>query len=110
MRLNQIRIAAAIFAAGFGPLIATPLSAQDAPAAAALHYSVQTTLVGTLLDDPVALAILERLIPTIVANEMFHTMGRSQTLASIQQYEPVALSDEVLAAIQAEFDKLAASR
>lgn len=86
--------------------LATPAAAQQAPAPAP-HYSVQTTQVGTLLDDPAAKAILERLIPTVYANEMFQTMGRSQTLKSIQQYEPVALSDAVLAAIQAELDKLA---
>ncbi|MEO5706335.1 MAG: hypothetical protein ABIT10_08515 [Alteraurantiacibacter sp.] len=85
---------------------AVPATAQDAPAPAA-PYSVSTTQVGTLLDDPQAKAILERMIPAVYANEMFQTMGRSQTLRSIQQYEPVALSDAVLAAIQAEFDKLA---
>ena len=68
---------------------------------------MQTTQVGVLLDNPATKAILERMIPTVYANEMFQTMGRSQTLKSIQQYEPVALSDAVLAAIQAEFDKLA---
>lgn len=85
---------------------AIPATAQQAPAPAQ-HYSVQTTQVGTLLDDPRAKAILERMIPTVYANEMFQTMGRSQTLKSIQQYEPVALSDAVLASIQAELDKLA---
>jgi hypothetical protein len=80
-------------------------AAQDAPAPAT--YSVSTTPVGTLLDDPRTKAILERMIPTVYANEMFQTMGRSETLRGIQQYEPVALSNEVLAAIQAEFDKLA---
>lgn len=87
-------------------LLAAPAAAQQAPAPVQ-HYSVQTTQVGTLLDDPAAKAILERMIPTVYANEMFQTMGRSQTLKSIQQYEPVALSDAVLAAIQAELDKLA---
>lgn len=86
-----------------------PAAAQDAPAPASA-YSVSTTQVGTLLDDPRTKAILERMIPTVYANEMFQTMGRSQTLRSIQQYEPVALSDAVLAAIQAEFDKLAADQ
>ena len=45
---------------------------------------------------------LKKLIPTVYANEMFQTMGRSETLRGIQQYEPVALSNEVLAAIQEE--------
>lgn len=36
--------------------------------------------------------------------------GRSLTLKAIQQYEPDALSDENLAKIQAEFDKLPAKK
>ncbi|RIV85512.1 hypothetical protein D2V17_10500 [Aurantiacibacter xanthus] len=70
-------------------------------------YSVGTTQVAVLLDDPKAAAILERLIPTVYANDLFQTMGRSQTLAAIQQYEPAALTDAKLAEIQAEFDRLA---
>jgi hypothetical protein len=37
---------------------------------------------------------------------MFKTAGRELTLKAIQQYEPDALSDENLARIQAEFDKI----
>lgn len=86
--------------------VAAPAYAQEAPAAQAKHYSVAATVVGTLLDDPAANAILKRVIPTVYANDMFQTMGRSLTLKAIQQYEPDALSDENLAKIQAEFDKL----
>jgi hypothetical protein len=87
---------------------AGPALAQDAPAAKAAHYSVSETLVGKLLDDPAAVAILQRLIPTVYANDMFKTMGRDLTLKAIQQYEPDALSDANLAKIQAEFDKIPA--
>ncbi len=83
-------------------------SAQEESTAPAEHYSVETTLVGTILDDPAAAAVLERIIPTVYANEMFTTMGRSQTLKGVQQYEPAALNDETLAQIQAEFEKLPA--
>lgn len=99
-------LAAFVLATSSFGLLAAPAAAQEAPAPAQ-HFSVETTQVGTLLDNPATKAILERMIPTVYANEMFQTMGRSQTLKSIQQYEPVALSDAVLAAIQAEFDKLA---
>jgi hypothetical protein len=88
--------------------VAAPGFAQQAAATPAGHYSVATTLVGTLLDDPAANAILKRMIPTVYANDMFQTMGRSLTLKAIQQYEPDALSDENLAKIQAELDKLPA--
>ena len=77
-------------------------------AAAAAHYSVETTPVGKLLDDPAANALLKRMIPSVYGNEMFHTMGRDNTLRGIQQFEPEALNDANLAKIQAELDKLPA--
>ena len=86
------------------PMLAAPALAQAAQPA---HYSVTDTLVGKLIDDPAAAAILEKLVPTVWANEMFQSMGRELTLKAIQQYEPV-LSDEKLAEIQAEFDKIPA--
>jgi hypothetical protein len=109
MRKFMFSLAAAMLAGGIAPMLTTPALAQEAQAETGAHYSVRTTLVSTLLDDPAAAAILQQIIPTVFANEMFQTMGRSQTLASIQQFEPAALSDEVLARIQAEFDKLPAA-
>ena len=100
----------AIVSLAFGALapMAAPTAAADAPAAKPAHYSVSTTLVGTLLDDPAADALLQKLIPTVYANEMFKSQGRTLTLKDIQQYEPEALSDANLAKIQAEFDKIPA--
>ena len=57
----------------------------------------ETTIVGKMLDDPAANAMLKKLIPTVYANEMFKTSGRELTLKAIQQYEPEALSDANLA-------------
>jgi hypothetical protein len=57
---------------------------------------------------PAAVEILKKLIPTVYANDMFQSMGRDLTLKAIQQYEPGPLSDENLAKIQAEFDKIPA--
>jgi hypothetical protein len=86
----------------------SPVAAQNAAPAHTAHYSVSETTVGKLLDDPAAVEILKRLIPTVYANELFQTMGRELTLKAIQQYEPEALSDANLARIQAEFDKIPA--
>jgi hypothetical protein len=83
-----------------------PAYAADAVAASAAHYSVETTLVGKMLDDPAADALLKKMIPTVYANDMFHTSGRELTLKAIQQYEPEALSDANLAKIQAELNKI----
>jgi hypothetical protein len=83
-------------------------SAQDTTEAQPAHYSVAETPVGKLLDDPAANAILKKMIPTVYANDMFQTQGRTLTLKAIQQYEPDALSDENLAKIQTELDKIPA--
>ena len=93
-----------------GPALTMPATAiaQDASAPKPAHYSVENTLVETLLADPAAVEILKRLIPTVYANDQFQTAGRSLTLKAIQQYEPEALSDANLAKIQAEFDKIPA--
>ena len=104
MRKVLFPVALAALAAGALPMLAAPASAQAAQA----HYSVETTLVGKLLDDPAAAAILEKLIPTVYANDMFKSAGRDLTLKAIQQYEPEALNDANLAKIQAELDKIPA--
>lgn len=97
-----------MIAAVLAATAAVPAAAQEPPTIQqAEHFSVHTTKVGVLLDDPRTAAILQRMIPVVYANEMFQSMGRDQTLEFIQQYEPATLTDEMLAAIQAEFDKLA---
>ena len=93
---------------GMTTTMTVPAFAADSVAAAAAHYSVETTLVGKMLDDPAANALLKRMIPTVYANEMFQTAGRDLTLKAIQQYEPEALSDANLGKIQAELNKLPA--
>jgi hypothetical protein len=97
------------------PALAAEAPVRPAPAAApapapapAAHYSVATTPVGKMLDDPAANALLKKMIPTVYANEMFQTMGRELTLKDIQQYEAEPLSDENLAKIQAELNKIPA--
>lgn len=104
MPKTLISIALASLATAALPVTVAPAFAQEAPAA---HYSVSETKVGKLIDDPAAAAILQKLIPTVWANDMFQSMGRDLTLKDIQQYETV-LSDEKLAEIQAEFDKIPA--
>lgn len=85
--------------------VTVPSVAADAALPA--HYSVSTTLIGTLLDDPAAAAVIKKLAPNAFANEMFQTSGRDLTLKGVQQYEQ-EFTDENLAKIQAEFDKIPA--
>jgi para-nitrobenzyl esterase len=75
------------------------------PAAAAAHYSVETTDIGTLLDDPAAKAVLDKNVPGFTANPQID-MARSMTLKGIQQYATDTMTDAKLAAIQADLDKL----
>ena len=106
MRKTLIAISLSGLIATSLPVLSVAASAQEAAATPAGRYSVETTLVGVLLDDPAAAAVLEKVVPTVYNNDMFRTMGRDQTLKGVQQYEPAALTDENLAKIQAEFDKL----
>jgi len=107
MRTEILKLSALLVMA-LQPAVASQALAQAATTAKQEHYSVSTTPVGKLLDDPAAAEILRRMIPTVYANEMFQTAGRELTLKAIQQYEADALSDENLAKIQAEFDKIPA--
>jgi para-nitrobenzyl esterase len=102
----MIMTVVASLVAGVLPVGIAAASAQNAAATPASHYSVTSTPVGKLLDDPAAAAVLKSLIPTVYANPMFQQDGRALTLKDIQQYESDALSDANLAKIQAEFDKL----
>jgi len=86
----------------------SPAFAQSAAAAQPAHYSVKETLVGAMLDDPAAAAILKDAVPSVYANDQFQSAGRALTLKDIQQYEPDALSDANLAKIQAALDKIPA--
>ena len=87
-----------------GPILATPTFAQAQTSA---QYSVTDTTVGKLIDDPAAAAVLQKLIPTIWANDMFQSAGRDLTLKAIQQYEAV-LTDQKLAESQAALDNIPA--
>ena len=108
MRGTMVRIALVSLATIALPMAIVPGYAQSASAKPAEHYSATTTVVSKLLDDPAAVEVLKRLIPTVYGNPMFQQDGRGLTLKDIQQFEPDALSDANLAKIQAEFDKFPA--
>lgn len=101
--IGSLMLAALVL--GAAPAIAGE-AATTIPAATPGHYSVKETLVGKMLDDPAANELLKKMIPSVYANEMFQTMGRDNTLQGIQQFEPEALKDEVLAKVQTELNKL----
>jgi para-nitrobenzyl esterase len=74
-------------------------------AAAPAGFSVETTDLGTLLDNPGAKAVLTKHLPDLVNNEQIQ-MARSMTLKQLQGFAGDALTDAKLAAVQADLDKL----
>jgi len=105
----RIAISAALAVTALSPAaIAAEPATTAAPAAATPatpKYTTADTEIGTLLDDPAARAILDKLVPEMTSNDQID-MARAMTLKSIQAYAPDDLTDELLAKIDAEFAKL----
>jgi para-nitrobenzyl esterase len=107
MRTKPITMTLALLASHLA-LNSSPLYAQNAATAQPAHYSVKETLIGKMLDDPAAAAVLKEMIPGVYTNDQFQSAGRALTLKDVQTYEPDALSDTNLAKIQAALDKIPA--
>jgi hypothetical protein len=88
-------------------VLAVALTAAVPALAADPAYSTTTTDIGTLMDNPETKAVLEKIIPEVIANPQFE-MARPMTLKAVQIYAAEALTDEKLAAIDAELAKIAA--
>jgi para-nitrobenzyl esterase len=86
-------------------LIAAMLAMTPVAAFAQAPYSTTTTEIGTLLDNPETKAIIEKHIPGMTTNDQVE-MARAMTLKDIQQYSPEAITDKVLAAIDADLAKV----
>lgn len=104
--MHRILITAGLFLAAS----ATPVLAQTQTAAAAASaYNVETTDIGTLLDDPAAKAVVDKHLPGFSANEQI-SMARGMTLKAVQQYSPDTVTDKALAEIQSDLGKLPAPK
>ena len=79
--------------------------AQPPAAAPAPAYSVETTDIGTLLDNPATKAVLDKNLPGFTANPQID-MARSMTLKGVQQYAADTLTDAALAKVQADLNKV----
>lgn len=93
-----------VAAALLGPLASFVAFSQTHAAAA---YTTTNTDIGTLLDDPQARAIVDKHIPGFSARKNVG-MARALTLKGIQRYASDSITDQVLAAIDADFAKLQA--
>lgn len=84
--------------------VSAPAFAADA-AAAATGYTTTETSIGTLLDDPAAKAVLDKIMPSFSSNPQIE-MARGMTLKQVQQFAPDQMTDEVLAKVDAELTKV----
>jgi hypothetical protein len=100
-------LATALFATNL--YVGVTFAQTPPPAASAEHYSTSTTDIGTLLDDKVAHAIVDKFLPGVLSGDQID-MARSMTLKDIQQFGPDRITDKALAAIDAEFAKLPAKK
>ncbi len=86
-------------------LAATPAYAQEVPAAPATapaaKYSVQTTTLGQLADNPATRPIFAKYFPEVLNHPQFNE-GLSFTLPDVVQYMPDIVTPEILAAMDAE--------
>jgi len=85
-----------------------PLAAAETGAPSGTHETMtaETTRIGDLLDHPEARAILERHLPDVVNSDQIE-MARPMTLKMIQAYAPDSITDEKLAAVDADLAALA---
>lgn len=104
--MSRTILIAALAAAAAGLTAPAAYAADPAPAA---HYTTAETDIGTLLDDPASKAVLVKNLPGFADNPQIE-MARSMTLKQIQGFAGDALSDEKLAAVDAELAKLPAKK
>ncbi|TPV59976.1 alpha/beta hydrolase [Aestuariibacter sp. GS-14] len=75
-----------------------------------IHYSVDKTVIGTLLDNPEARKILAKVIPNIVAsddkNNPQSNAMRQMTLSALKPYSQGSITEKHLKSIQKALDEL----
>ena len=82
--------------------VSPALAAEAASAAApAPKFSTATTTIGELIDNAATNAVLEKHLPALIGNPQM-AMARSMTLKQIQGFAGDALSDDVLAKVDAD--------
>jgi len=79
--------------------------AQTATPAPPIRYSVETTPIETLAADPAARALVIKHFPTLLDHPSY-SMFKSMPLKAIAPYSQGAITNEALAALQADLDGL----
>jgi hypothetical protein len=82
--------------------MAVPALAQTAPAP---HYSIQTSKLGELADNPQTRPIFEKYFPEVLHHPQFDE-GRDLTIPDTVQYLPDVVTPEKMAAMDTELKAL----
>jgi hypothetical protein len=101
-KMRKVLFAAVIAAA---PIASAAVSSAFAQTAPAVGFSVETTDLGTLLGNEATKAILVKHLPSLVGNDQIQ-MASALTLKQLQGFAGDAITDDKLASVQADFDKL----
>ena len=72
------------------------------------HFATKLSPLGDMMDDPAAMAVLNKYIPDVVGNPQIG-MARGMTLLALRQYVP-SLTDDLLAKIDADLAALPAKK
>lgn len=90
---------------GLALLVAAPAWAQEAPAPAqteaAAKYSIKTSKLGELLDNPATKALFEKYFPEVAHHPQINE-GLDLTMPDVVQYLPDVVTPEKLAAMDTE--------
>lgn len=103
--LRKALLAGCLVAGLHLPAAAVAAEPASVGAPAAPIYSSESTEIGTLLDTPETKAILEKYLPDFVGNSQID-MARAMTLKQIQSFAADAITDEVLAKIDADLARI----
>ena len=105
--LKTLAIAATLVLANAAPVLA------DAPAPVAAEkkqaYSTAETTLGVLLEDPAAKAIIDKHIPGLTDNPSI-SLAAGMTLKALQAMAGDKVTDEMLAAVDADFKAMQAAK
>ena len=98
---------AALAGCSHGPPRPPPAAAAGAPKGTPAHKAKFSgdTLMGALLDDPAARAVLQRHIPKVVASGQI-SMARGLSLKQLAGFAQAGISPKVLGEIEADLAKL----
>lgn len=90
-------------------LAAVDAELRELKGSSVVVYTSGSTLVGVILDDPEARAIVDKYLPAFSTNPQID-QGRGFTLNFMRKFDSKTFNDEVLANINADFEELAKSR